>query len=348
MRGLGSLGLASVVVPAFQEESGIASTLHALDQMCLRLDHWSWEIIVVDDGSRDATYALAKETAHKISTPTRILRHVKNLGLGGALRTGIGASQGQLVITADCDLSYSVETIEELVATYERTHMEVVIASPYMPGGSTVSVPASLEFRSRMANVWLHAASLDDIHTLTGMVRAYNGPFIRSMSLKAVDVDINVEIIYKAQVLRAGIIEVPAVLNWSNLEARQSRSQLTSRRSRWNTYKQLVNGYLWRPFWFPLGASIGLGAVLLLLAILGHVNWSAVAIICGVSSIVLVFVSLMALQSKRYFEELYTLGTGLRTVVGAPDVGARVLPEESVQDLDDHSANTEQGRHLSR
>jgi glycosyltransferase involved in cell wall biosynthesis len=309
---------ATVIVPAYQEESGIARTVRELDAMCGRLHGWDWEIVVVDDGSTDGTCREAAVAAAAASTPVRILRHPRNTGLGGALRTGIAASRGELVLTADCDLSYSVETLERLVAEYITSGAQVVIASPYMPGGRTVAVPRALEIRSRAANAWLRAASLDDVYTLTGMVRAYDGALLRSMSLKAVDADINVEIIYKAQVLRVGIVEIPATLDWSALQTRVTRSRLLARRSRWNTYKQLVNGYLWRPFWFPLAVALVLAVPALVLLFTGRLGWHGVAVVCSLGSLLLAFLALASLQVKRYFEELYTLGTGIRAVVGTP------------------------------
>ena len=51
--------------------------------------------------------------------------------------------------------------------------------------------------------------------TVTGMVRAYDRPFLSSLDLKAVGPEINTEILYKAQILRARIVEIPAHLDWS-------------------------------------------------------------------------------------------------------------------------------------
>ncbi len=48
-----------------------------------------------------------------------------------------------------------------------------------MPGGSTIGVPPALERRSRIANRFLARLVPSELHTLTGMVRAYDGPFIR-------------------------------------------------------------------------------------------------------------------------------------------------------------------------
>jgi glycosyltransferase involved in cell wall biosynthesis len=327
---------ATIIVPAYQEESDIGHTILELDRLCRRLDAWQWEIIVVDDGSTDYTCREAALAATEIGTEVRVLRHAINKGLGSSLRTGIVASRGDVVLTADCDLSYSIDTLEQLVHEFTSTKAKIVIASPYMPGGSTVSVPRPLEFRSRAANHWLRAMCLGGIYTLTGLARAYDGPLIRSMSLKATDGDINVEIIYKAQALRAHIVEIPATLNWGHLPERGQRSSLITRRARLVTYKQLVNGYLWRPFWFPLAAAIILSIPGCFLLVTGKLGWQGLAVVCAVGSLLLLFFSLASLQAKRYFEELYTLGTGLRAVVGAPPLAASSTAVEQHEAVSRH------------
>lgn len=301
----------SFVVPAFREADGIAKLLRALDGIAAT-SPVHWDVVIVDDGSDDGTSEAAVEAAKQVRVPVKVIRHRRNAGLGGAIRTGLSATTGDVVVAVDADLSYGVEDIQRVVDQWLLTRPQIVIASPYMEGGSSVSVPSALSFRSKAANRFLSRMALEDIKTLTGMVRAYDGPFIRSMPLKAVDADVMVEILYKAQLLRARIEEVPATLSWKGLEARASRSTLTSYRSRWVTYKQLVNGYLWRPFWFPLVPAVLAGVVFVVLAALGKVGWQGLGIIGGVLMMQLSIASLMSLQAKRYFEELYNMGYGMR------------------------------------
>ena len=72
----------TVVVPAYDEEQGIDSVLAALQQ-ALEATGWQHEIIVVDDGSTDATAAQAEAAG------VRVLRHAANRGYSAALKTGI-------------------------------------------------------------------------------------------------------------------------------------------------------------------------------------------------------------------------------------------------------------------
>lgn len=306
----------SFVIPCYREQDTVERTLEQIDDLARRRPQVSWEIIVVDDGSDDETSLRAATAAAEIATPVKLLRHRRNAGLGAAMRTGFGASGGDVVVAVDCDLSYSIGDIERLIDTWLESRPHIVIASPYMEGGRTERVPQLLEGRSRAANRFLSWSSYHDIKTLTGMVRAYDGPFIRSMPLKAEGPDIMVEIIYKAQVLRARIEEIPATLSWAGLETRVSRSTLTSTRSRWTTYRQLVNGYLWRPFWVPLVPGLLCGVTAVVLIAFGKLGWQGLAITCAVLGITLPLLALMSLQSKRYFEELFNSAFGLRRVSG--------------------------------
>ncbi len=305
VQGQSGPAVASVLMPAFQEGKGIRTSLHRIAEALAPLDRYSWEIVVVDDGSTDGTADQVALAAESIDVPVHLVRHLSNQGLGGALRTGFGVTEGIVVITVDSDLSYHESHIARLLETWERTRAQVVVASAYMPGGRSTGVPPSLERRSRIANRVLATAALDDLKTLTGMVRAYDGPFIRALSLKAVDVDINVEILYKTQLLRGAIVEIPAHLDWSGLAERASRSNVLSRRSRWNTAKSLVLTYLFRPFWFPLVPAILLGLLAAVLSAAGYLGWQGLAVSALVLAVMLAVSSLSMLQAKRYFEETY-------------------------------------------
>ena len=75
--------LVSVLIPAYNEENAIIKTIKDLESALSR-SGWGYEIIVVDDSSTDGTAQAAKTTG------VRVLSHPKNIGYGGALRTGEG------------------------------------------------------------------------------------------------------------------------------------------------------------------------------------------------------------------------------------------------------------------
>lgn len=307
--------IGTVLVPAHNEAAVIADTLHRVAHVLrTRLPERDWEVLVVDDGSTDDTAALAEVAAATLSTAgltVRLLRHLRNRGLGGALQTGFAASTGDVVVVIDCDLSYHPDHIPGLVAAVEDGRAQIAVASPYMPGGRTVGVPAGVERRSRMANRFLAALSNSDLHTFTGMVRAYDGPFIRELALKSLDDIINVETLYKTGLLHGRVVEVPATLDWSGLTARAARNPLLGRRTRAKTLEMLVRGVLYRPYLVfalgsvllaAVGAGLGLGAMLAPGEQVGLTVLAVSLLVAGFSS---GLVSVLSMQVKRGFEELY-------------------------------------------
>jgi dolichyl-phosphate beta-glucosyltransferase len=100
----------SVVVPAYNEEGRLAPGLHqALEYLARRGE--PYELLVVDDGSRDATVRVAESFAGR---GVRVVRHERNRGKGAAVRTGLLASRGRKVLISDADFSTPVEEIEKL------------------------------------------------------------------------------------------------------------------------------------------------------------------------------------------------------------------------------------------
>jgi glycosyltransferase involved in cell wall biosynthesis len=304
----------TVLVPAYNEDQVVGPSLVQIaDTLARHSDQRSWEIVVVDDGSADATAVEAEAAgAHlaKRGIQVRVIRHVANRGLGAALQTGFAASTGDVVVVIDCDLSYSPDHIPRLVDALVQGQAKMAIASPYMAGGATVGVPRHLERRSRMANRFLSNAVHGEVETLTGMVRAYDGPFIRGLALKAPDADINLETIYKTMIMRGRIVEIPAVLDWSGLESRAGRSRIASPRTRFKVYKTLLDGVLFRPYIFfgLAGIAMILGgiAVGLLELVLGNYVELSVLAICAVTTgLMMCFAGLLSIQIKRSFEELF-------------------------------------------
>jgi glycosyltransferase involved in cell wall biosynthesis len=330
----------SVLVPAYNEGGTVGNSLLRIADVLERepLDR-SWEIVVVDDGSIDTTADEAESAGAHLATrgfTVRVARHVVNRGLGAALQTAFAASTGDVVVVVDCDLSYSPEHIPRLVDALVEGQAKVAIASPYMAGGSTVGIPRHIERRSRVANAFLSRAVHGEVETLTGMVRAYDGAFIRGLALRAPDTDINLEVIYKTQILRARIVEIPATLDWSGLESRAGRSKISDAKTRAKIYKTLLDGVLFRPFVLfgvvgivlvGSGLAIGLLAVML---VGPQVELTVLGICALTTGVMLCFAGLLSIQIKRCFEELFFLGARDRVVAPVPSPPAAVVPPQTL------------------
>ena len=113
----------SVVIPAYNEVERIGQTLTAT-LAYLQQTNWTFEIVVVDDGSDDGTAA----TVQALSSPSvRLLRHVPNRGKGYSVREGVLAARGKTVLFMDADLSFAPETIGQFVTHLHTSGADLVI-----------------------------------------------------------------------------------------------------------------------------------------------------------------------------------------------------------------------------
>lgn len=118
----------SVVIPAFNEEARILATLRALEHY-LAGRTFASEIIVVDDGSRDRTSAIAGEHGATAQVPVRVLRNEDNHGKGYAVRQGVLSAGGELILYCDADASTPPHEIERAIAPLVDGTHDVVIGS---------------------------------------------------------------------------------------------------------------------------------------------------------------------------------------------------------------------------
>ncbi len=100
----------SIVIPAFNEEDRLAATLDSISEWRARRSG-TVEVIVVDDGSSDATSRIAAEFSDR---GVRLLRLERNRGKGAAVREGVAASRGDEVLVSDADLSTPIREVERL------------------------------------------------------------------------------------------------------------------------------------------------------------------------------------------------------------------------------------------
>lgn len=214
--------LISIVVPVFNEAAHLLRNLGTLGDYLDTLAPESYEFIVVDDGSTDSTPALLQELAGRMPRLTPYF-HDKNRGMHAALRTGIAHTHGDRVVTFDADLTYSVETIRELLDALECNSAQIALASPYASGGRCIGVPWIRRMLSESANRYLSLAVRGKIRTLTCMVRAYDGPLLRRLVEERPTTGFTYEILLRARRAGASVVEVPAVLDWSKQPPERGR-----------------------------------------------------------------------------------------------------------------------------
>ncbi len=333
----------TIVLPCYNEEAILEANFQIIREFLESIkSKYKWEILVIDDGSSDSTGKIA-DKIESSNTLVRVIHHPANLNLGNALQTGFRNAKGEIIIVLDVDLSYSVENIEILTDKLIEESADIVIASPYMKGGKVTAVPFLRKVMSKWVNKFMSFSAQDKYYTFTGMVRAYRSSFIRSVNLKTKDYEINPEIMYKAMILRARIIEVPAHLDWTE-QNKYAGKRTSSIRVIRGFFSGLMSAFIFRPYIF----FIGIGGILMILSLyeliwllydtLADLNQclsERVSSSCsfsislakqfsinpqsflvgGITFLAAVqFLSLgfLSLQSKRYFEELFHLGTSIK------------------------------------
>src|SRR5215472_612532 len=195
---MGELPRVSVVLPAYDEAATIASVVRG----CLEHTPPPCEVLVVDDGSRDETGKLAEASG------ARVVRLGRNQGKGVALREGIAAAQGDLLLMLDADGQDDPADIPKLLDAM-APDIDMVVGSRFRgrfeDGAITPLNYVGNRFLTLIFNV-VFGTGLTD--TLAGF-KVIRASRLRGLSLEARRYDIEVELLFA--LLRGGgrVIEVP-------------------------------------------------------------------------------------------------------------------------------------------
>jgi len=201
----------SVVVPMYNEVENARETLAAI-AAALEAQDLPFEILPVDDGSTDGTMRELAACAEE-DPRVRPVGYSANRGRGYALRKGFAAVRGDIVASMDADLSYTTDHLIGMVRILlDDADADVVLASPYMPGGSVEDVPFMRLALSRAGNAVLRRALPQPVFTSTGIVRAYRRGVLESLDLESDGKEIHLEILSEVMALGYRIVEMPAVL----------------------------------------------------------------------------------------------------------------------------------------
>ena len=110
----------SVIIPVYNEEGAVEDIIRRCDAVLD--DHY--EIIVVDDGSTDATPGILK----KIDLPSlKVIRHSKNTGNGAAIMSGVNRARGDWIATIDADDTYRPEDIPRLFENVQAEEADMIV-----------------------------------------------------------------------------------------------------------------------------------------------------------------------------------------------------------------------------
>jgi glycosyltransferase involved in cell wall biosynthesis len=315
----------TIVVPAFNEAAILERNLKELFAYLERTSSYSFEVVLVNDGSTDKTASLAQAFA-AAQPGLRVFHHFANRGLGAALRTGFAHARGGIVVVLDLDLSYAPGHIAALLRGLSESGAAIAVASPYVRGGSVRNVPLLRRWMSAWANRFLSIATGGAVATLTGMVRAYDARALRGLPVNTDGMEVNHELIFAA--LRQGlrIVEVPAQLHWRDaaasptgaraaFKAANAASRRSSMRIASHLWSVLASGFRYRPsmvFVIP-GLIPGLlPLVLLLLVLVRPSHATIVNTTLATMAVQGLSLGFLAVLTGSYVKQLRSLGRPTR------------------------------------
>ncbi len=117
----------SVIIPVYNEEKSVLEVLRAVNAQTV--DGFTFEVVVVDDGSRDASSDLLE--AHP-ELYAKLIRLPENCGKGAAVKAGLGAASGEFVLFQDADLEYDPADYQRLLLPIQRFDADLVVGSRFL------------------------------------------------------------------------------------------------------------------------------------------------------------------------------------------------------------------------
>ena len=192
----------SVVIPVFNEKSTVEEIIRRVQAVDVGLDK---EIVAVDDASTDGTCEILQGLA---ADGIRVIRHEKNQGKGGALRTGFAAARGDVVLVQDADLEYDPREYPALLEPILEGRADVVYGSRFLGGPHRV-----LYFwhsvGNRLLTTFCNMASNLNLTDMETCYKVFRREVLEKVRLKSRRFGIEPEITIKVAKLGCRVYEVP-------------------------------------------------------------------------------------------------------------------------------------------
>jgi len=207
----------SIVIPAYDEATRLPGTLRALRE---RFGGTETEVVVVDDGSRDATAEVAR-AASSDALAISVLRLPENRGKGAAVRAGVAATTGATVLYMDADLATDLEGVDGFLARLD--HADIVVGSRAVSGARVHNTTALRTVMGRTFNGLVRIVARLEVHDSQCGFKAFRGDAARLLfSLSEIDgFAFDPEVLVMARILGYRVVELP--VDWTAVDGSSVR-----------------------------------------------------------------------------------------------------------------------------
>lgn len=205
------VGEVTLVIPCYNEEKSLTYLANTLQSVRGRLNaQWRSQIIFVDDCSTDRTYS-ALNQLYSGDDSVQVIRHTENLGVSGAILTGLKHATTDIVASMDCDCSYDPHELEHMLPLM-ADDVAMVTASPYHRDGTVKNVPAWRLGLSRGLS-WIYQRLLKQpLATWTSCFRVYRRDAILDLPLNETGFLGTAEMVAQLVLRERTVVEHPATL----------------------------------------------------------------------------------------------------------------------------------------
>lgn len=211
----------SIVIPAYNEARRIEPSLERIREYLASRDE-SIEVLVVDDGSSDGTSGVVEREMPRFADSglsLRLLGDGKNHGKGAAVRVGMLAAKGEIVLFSDADLSAPIEELPKLVDPIRAGDVDIAIGSRALDRSLVgVHQSAAREAAGRIFNLLMRVLTGMPFRDTQCGFKAFRAEAAREVFSRVLieRFGFDVEALYIARKLGYSIAEIPVI--WNNVE----------------------------------------------------------------------------------------------------------------------------------
>jgi glycosyltransferase involved in cell wall biosynthesis len=196
----------SIIIPAYNEEQRLPGTLDKVAAF-LSAQTYSYEVLVIENGSRDRTLEIAMDYAERYPFITAI--HEDGRGKGLAVRRGMLAAAGQFRFMCDADLSMPIEEVNRFLPPMVEG-ADIVIGSREAPGAKRFNEPNTRHFGGRLVNLAIRLLALPGLHDTQCGFKMFTAEAARTLFPRQIMTgwSFDIEILFIARRLGYQIVEI--------------------------------------------------------------------------------------------------------------------------------------------